>query len=499
MDNIISKIILRVKQWQFRQWTVLFIFGLFVISNSAYLSSVPGLLGDEGDEGHNVYELLNKTKPAIQGERSYIGVWIDYLRIPFVFVFGYNIFSLRVIVFLFSITFFWFAYDVLLKIFGEIPGLFGLVTIAFSPIFWSEMRIGWAITLLPFFAILTIYLLRKKSYWSPLLAGLSAGFGLSTHLLFLPVLMAILGVLGVNWIIQVIHRFSFQQIKQFFADATFFLIGFWSIFCVQFVNLLINNKDQGNIEKTASLFSTRLGELFSIAPRFLSGSLFIAQYTAKTFNDGAALIITIILLLLIICGFIFSRHKYAIAGWLIGFCASYVILIYMVEYYAIRYFIIITLGTWLMAGIGLGEIIGRLHKKIGYSLMIILSIVLIVANFSLIIFPFLTFGGSNDTFPIIGASRFEYASGRVATAPLINCVSSLDQIFSNNVHIRNRLYYLADGNPQIRNAERKQDVRWLISYRLPNDKITPDEVCPYLNNFRVTPLRDQGSVDWPKD
>ncbi|MDO8512109.1 MAG: glycosyltransferase family 39 protein [bacterium] len=493
MLNYISR---TIKQLNLRQWVVLFIFGLFLVTNSAYLSSVPGLLGDEGDEGHNVQELLNKTKPAIQGERSYIGVWIDYLRIPFVFVFGHNTLSLRIIALLFSIAFFWLAYDVLLKIFGEIPGLFGLIALAFSPIYWSEMRIGWAITLLPFFAILTIYLFRKKTDWSPLLAGISAGFGLSTHILFLPVLTAILCVFG---IIKLVPNFSLQKIKQLFAKTFVFLIGFWAIFCVQFVNLLINNLDQGNIEKTAGLFSTRLSELFSIAPRFLSGSLFIAQYTARTFNDSMALLITIILLLLIIFGFIFSKHKFAMAGWLIGLSISYLVLVYMIEYYAIRYFIIITLGTWLMAGIGLGEIIGRLRKKISYSFAVILSVVLIITNLSLIIIPFLATSGSNDTFPIIGTSRFEYASGRVATAPLIGCISSLDQIFSNNVHIRNRLYYLADGNPQIRVAKRKQDVRWLISYRMPNDKILPNEVCPYLKNFRVTPTNDMGSIDWPKD
>lgn len=500
MRDLFSNFLLRVRQLNLKQWIIIVIFGLFVISNSAYLSGIPGLLGDEGDEGHNVYELIHKTKPAIQGERSYIGVWIDYLRMPFIVVFGHNTFSLRIIMLLFSIAFFWIAHKVLLKYFGEIPGLFGLVVIAFSPIYWSEMRVGWAISLLPFFAFLTIYLIRKKTSWSPLMAGLVAGFGISTHILFLPVLSAIIIIFGYNQIVLLIRRFSFQKVRQLLSNFIVFLIGFWAVFCIQYVNLIINTNDQGNIGKTARLFSTRLNELFSIAPRILSGSFFIAQYTARTFSDSASLIITCILFLLIIAGLVFGKHRYALLGWIIGFGINYFILVYMIEYYAIRYFIVATLCVWLLAGIGLGEIFNRLrNKKIAYVSIVPLAGLLVCVNATLIIFPFLASGGSNDTFPIIGTSRFENSSSRIATAELVGCVSSLDQIFSNSVHIRNRLYYWADGNPRISVAKRKQDVQWLISYRMPNDKITPDEVCPYLKNFRVNPVTDRREVDWPKD
>lgn len=490
------------KQWNttmdFRKWSALIIFFIFFISNAIFLSRIPGLLGDEGDEGHNVQELLTGTKPPIQGERSYIGVWIDYLRMPFELVFGRNAFALRAIMLIFSCVFFWITYSVLRKYFGETTSLFGLIAVVFSPIYWSEMRIGWAITLLPFFAILTIYLIRQNKRWSFLFVGISAGLGLSTHILFLPILTAIIVISLICWLNNLIRHFSTDAIKTTFDKIILFSIGFWSMFCIQFVNLLINNRDQGNIGKTARFFTTHLADFFSIAPRFISGSLFFAQYTAKTFKDNTSLIITIILLLLIIVGFILSRQKIIVILLLIGFIVSFLLLNYMIEYYAIRYFTVTTLEIWLLAGIGLGTIIDILTKnRAAYYCALALSILLASGNLVLIVFPYLATGGSNDTFPIIGQNRFEYASARVDIAPLLVCISSLDQVFSNNVHIRNRLYYLSDGNPAIKVAKRKQDVRWLIDYRMPNDKITPDEKCPYLKNFHVNPVTDRREVDWP--
>lgn len=72
------------------------IFTLFLIAQLAYLHRVPGLLGDEASEGENVYQLLQSDKLPIIGERSYIGVLTDYVRVPFVAVLGYSTLALRI-------------------------------------------------------------------------------------------------------------------------------------------------------------------------------------------------------------------------------------------------------------------------------------------------------------------------------------------------------------------------------------------------------------------
>ena len=86
---------------------VLFI--LFVAVNLAYLGSVPGLMGDEGSEGENSYQIQQAGRLVLIGERSYIGPLIDYLRIPFVLIFGYDALALRVVMFIFSVILFWLA------------------------------------------------------------------------------------------------------------------------------------------------------------------------------------------------------------------------------------------------------------------------------------------------------------------------------------------------------------------------------------------------------
>lgn len=479
----------------------LFLFIVFLFSSLYSISTIPGLLGDEGDEGHNVQELLTGLKSPIQGERSYIGVWIDYLRIPFLFFFGHDTFSLRIPIVLFSCLLFWITYGLLKKHFGKNPAYYGLSMFAFSPIYWTEMRIGWAITLLPFFTALTIFFLQQQKKWSPLLAGLAAGFGLSTHILFLPTLVTIVLFAGILKTGKLLKNFKLPFFKRILFSIFSFFTGFWSIFSFQFLNLLVNTGDQGNIEKTSKLFMTRLDELFSIAPRFMSGSLFIAQYTSKTFRDNTSLIVTSILLFFIVCGFVFEKKRWHATVILLGSITSFIILVYMIEYYAIRYLASISLQFWLLAGIGIGSTVERFFFRVKWIKFgaIFLSIILTVLNYYYIIFPFSATGGSNDTFPIIGESRFEYASGRVKTDDLVRCIKNLDQIFSNSVHIRNRLYYWADGDNNIRISKLKQEVRWLIEYRMPNDKIDPEEVCPYLLNFKVLPVTDRRQVDWPKE
>jgi 4-amino-4-deoxy-L-arabinose transferase-like glycosyltransferase len=125
----------------------------------AYLHRVPGLLGDEASEGENVYLLFDAKQFLITGERSYIGPFLDYLRIPFVLLLGYSALSLRLLVLLFSGATFWLAIVVFRRLWGRDVGLIAAVAMLFSPVYLTYGRLGWAITLFPFFALLTLYFL----------------------------------------------------------------------------------------------------------------------------------------------------------------------------------------------------------------------------------------------------------------------------------------------------------------------------------------------------
>ncbi|MEX0650120.1 MAG: glycosyltransferase family 39 protein [Candidatus Andersenbacteria bacterium] len=173
------------------------VFALFVVMNSLWISSAPGLMGDEGSEGENVYELLTREGITVTGERSYIGPLIDYLRVPFILLFGYTTLAIRLPMLFFSFATFWLAEYVLRTLFGRWAGLYGLVALTFTPIYILYQRLGWTITLFPFFAflILNILLRNWKRKW--LWAGLAGGLGLANHIIFLATLAAA-GLVGLG-------------------------------------------------------------------------------------------------------------------------------------------------------------------------------------------------------------------------------------------------------------------------------------------------------------
>ena len=162
------------------------IFTLFLITQLAYLHRVPGLLGDEASEGENVYQLLQAETLPIIWERSFIGVLTDYMRVPFIWVFGYSVLALRIPMLIASVGFFFVAYILLKKYFGDHIGSIALVFLTFSPIYIVYQRLGWAITLLPVFTVLLAYALQSNWKYKWLISGLIAGIGLQTHLLFFP-------------------------------------------------------------------------------------------------------------------------------------------------------------------------------------------------------------------------------------------------------------------------------------------------------------------------
>src|SRR3989344_5792956 len=172
--------------------TLLILAVLHVALMGLYLDRVPGLLGDEGSEGENVWQILDTKQLTVYGERSYIGPLIDYVRVPFILLFAYTALALRIPIILFSVATFFLAAAVFRKIFGDSAALYMVAALFFSPVYLLYQRLGWAITLIPFFAILTVWLLQRTSPNRYLWAGLAAGIGLSNHFIFLPTLAALI-------------------------------------------------------------------------------------------------------------------------------------------------------------------------------------------------------------------------------------------------------------------------------------------------------------------
>jgi len=476
--------------------TLAVLFGLFFIANAAYLHRVPGLMGDEASEGENVYLLLDAKQLVITGERSYIGPLIDYIRVPFVLLLGYSAWPLRWLVFLFSLATFWLVVVTCRRLWGEDVGLVGAVALLFSPVYLLEQRMGWAITLFPFFVFLMLYLLTLPEgsllkRHAPLLAGLAAGLGLHNHVLFLPTLVAVM----TGWLLAMAGKRRFKEILSFWPAAVGFMAGFGT----QLAVMSLNRSDFQDSLQATGLYGDRIRDLPELLPMVVSGSSYVARYTGAEFAPSIFMGITGVVVGLVVLALVLPRRRGVSGVWLASLAVLLFLLLYMVFQFSLRYFVTFVLGMWLLAGVGLGSIFARLLKKRGPLLPAAVSIglaaVLLVWTLSTTLIPYLRTGGSTGEFSI--GNRNDSAAALVDTRPLIECLRGAGPVYAENIHIYNRLHYLGH-NPKYNLAvldtnESKKRAEWIVSYRLEGEdrRDVKFEKCPELKHWRVVE-RDKG-------
>lgn len=442
-------------------------------ANAAYLGSVPGPLGDEASEGENVYELLKADPFVIQGERSYIGPLIDYVRVPFVQTFGYTALALRLVMLAASLVTFWLAASVLRKLFDETPALFALVFGFFNPIYLTQARLGWAITLFPFFAFLMLFLLTSWYKHRALLTGLSAGIGLSNHILFLPTIAGIgaAGVVGLG-----------RKILALWPG----LVGFIAGFAMQFAILVLNREDQGDVVAVAQTFWERAQDLPKLLPHVLSGSSYIASYTGAGFSQIWQWIISAVIIALVLISLFLGQRKKMAWLWLIGLAAQTIVLLYMIDRFSLRYFAAPVIGRWILAGVGLGVLLDRyVHLRSVHKVgPVAVALVLTTWSGFAVLIPFLKTGGSTADFSL--GNRVDTAAALVDTRPLTACLRGAGPVYSENIHIWNRLQFLSHQYPdlEVLPEDQKQSAKYMVEYR---DEKNPraGDLCPELAHFRV--------------
>lgn len=480
--------------WYKAALTVLF--GLFFIANAAYLQRVPGLMGDEASEGENVYLLLDAKQLVITGERSYIGPLIDYIRVPFVLLLGYSAGPLRWLVFLFSLATFWLVVVTCRRLWGEDVGLVGAVALLFSPVYLLEQRMGWAITLFPFFAFLILYLLTLPrgsllKRHAPLLGGLAAGLGLHNHVLFLPTLVAVM----TGWLLAMAGKRRFKEILSFWPAV----IGFMAGSGTQLAVMLLNRSDFQDSLRATGLYGDRIRGLPELLPMVVSGSSYVARYTGTEFAPTVFMRITWVLMGLVVLALVLPRRRGVSGVWLAGLGVLLSVLLYMVFQFSLRYFVMPVLGAWLLAGVGLGAIFtvvlkGRWLWWPG-AVSVALAVLLLIWTATTTLIPFLKTGGSTGEFSV--GNRNDSAAALVDTRPLLECLKKAGPVYAEDVHIYNRLLYLShearNGLDVVRNNESKKRAEWIVSYRLEGKeyKDTEYEKCSELKHWRVV-ARDKG-------
>ncbi len=334
------------------------LFILFALVSSIELHRVPGLMGDEASEGQNVYELLDRKELTLIGERSYIGPLIDYIRVPFIAVFGYTALAMRLPIFFTSLATFALANSVLRRWFGEELGLFPLVIMTFSLPYLTHQRLAWAITLFPFFFFFFLLIWSAQRDWRYkwLLVGLAAGLGLHTHIMFAPTLVALVvsGLLLSAWRV---YCFGPQRLASMLMVVVMLGVGFWAGFGTQFAVLQLFTDDQGDPVAVGELWTERLVDLPSLLPHILSGSSYVAHYTGVEFASWVATVVMWLVIFFALLGVVLTWRTIYIWLWLVGLTVHLLVLLYMIDRFSLRYFLLFVLGVYVLGGVGVGQLV----------------------------------------------------------------------------------------------------------------------------------------------
>lgn len=454
---------------------------MFLFVQFDHLSSLPGLVGDEGYEGLSVIDHIQDTKLFIIGRESYVAFWSDYARLPFVLWLGENALAMRVPLVIANCISFWLAYYVFRKIFDQHLVFFVMTGCFFSPPYILYQRISWPINFLPLFAFLLLFVLTINFRTKPIISGLIAGLGVSTHVTFVAPLIGIFGGYALA---------KFQNIRK---TLTWWPLipGFFAGFGLQMAMMWQMSVESARVGHI-SLIIERLEILYPTLFNYFSGITYFGEYNGDYSHDIARIII-FLLLIFIFCALYLKPYRKIALFWFIGIAFSITITTIMVSYFRIRYFHVTTLAVWSLAGLGLGKVLINTFK----SKIILVPVALIVAGLlfiwiDLAVFvPYAKTGGTTLNFQDSGDSWDK--SGHFANIqPLVNCIRKIGPVYSAEPKISNRLKFLREADQRIKVADQRKKAKWFIDYRDPRaldepTKIRAGEICPSVRNFIVIP------------
>lgn len=196
-------------------------------------------LGDEGRDVLVAYNILHGDFTLLGPTASVGGFFLGpiyyYFMAPFLWLFNYNPVGPAVMVALFGISTVWLIYKVGKEFFGSSVGLVACGLYSISPLVIIYSKSSWNPNLMPFFSLLTFYLiyksLEKNSIKLFLISGFLFGITIQLHYLAL-----FLGIIIFAYIL--LHQYAYSR-TNFFSRVTkkyfYIFLGFavgWSPFLV---------------------------------------------------------------------------------------------------------------------------------------------------------------------------------------------------------------------------------------------------------------------------
>ncbi|QQG41020.1 MAG: glycosyltransferase family 39 protein [Candidatus Levyibacteriota bacterium] len=192
-------------------------------------------LGDEGRDAFVVYDILH-GKPTLLGPTASVGGFFlgpiyYYFMAPFLWLFNYNPVGPAVMVALFGVATVWLVYKAGSEFFSEKVGIIAALLYAISPIVIAYSRSSWNPNLMPFFSLLSLFVVynavAKKNNLLFLLCGFLLGIALQLHYLtiFLSFIIGIYILCDELWLQYIKKAKLFGRAGIVVAKQYLFILG----------------------------------------------------------------------------------------------------------------------------------------------------------------------------------------------------------------------------------------------------------------------------------
>ncbi len=194
-------------------------------------------LGDEGRDVLVVYNILHGHLTLLGPTASVGGFFMGpiyyYFMTPFLWLFHNDPVGPAIMVGIFGTITVWLIYKIGAEFFGKLAGFFAASLYAVSPLVLSYSRSSWNPNLMPFFSLLSIYVLYKAITKQNILLffvfGILFGVLIQLHYIVLFLAVAVITYTVVTWALKRKEEKKINAIKALTVAFIGFLLG-WSPF-----------------------------------------------------------------------------------------------------------------------------------------------------------------------------------------------------------------------------------------------------------------------------
>jgi 4-amino-4-deoxy-L-arabinose transferase-like glycosyltransferase len=259
-----------LKQFFKKNWLIIVILVLASFLRLYRISDYMEFLGDQGRDVTIVRSFLQHFDLMFIGPQTsvgnmYLGPFFYYLIAPALLLANFNPVGPAVFIALLGIATVWLIFYVSSKWFSPKVGYIAAFLYAISPITIKYSNFIWNPNIMPFFALLFVYLffeaIKQEKYKYFIYAALAFVMVINSHYLGL----SLLPLVGIFWIIKLVQylKTKSKKIKPFITNTIFAILVFILSLIPQ---VLYDIKHQGQISKALISFFTNRETTVNIKP-----------------------------------------------------------------------------------------------------------------------------------------------------------------------------------------------------------------------------------------